>query len=179
MDKITTLEKKILSDQIFDSININNNSQEYYDKLNIIKTYYERIDGNIRQFFSTISEFIPSHITSLVYPDNYQYLNTSNTNKALVEKVIGDLYMINNNIKSNIENIKNENNTLENNLKTQETSHTQLLNEYQDKVSINNGSDVLFNESVDLYKMQYLINIFIIIGVIILIISLYQIYKNK
>jgi hypothetical protein len=179
MDKITTLEKKIISDQIFNSININSNSQEYYDKLNIIETYYEKIDGNIRQFFSTISEFIPSHITSLVYPDNYQYSNTSKTNKALVEKVIGDLYMINNNIKSNISDIKNKNSKLETDLKSQETSHTKLLGEYQDKVSINNGSDVLFNESVDLYKMQYLINIFIIIGVIILIISLYQIYKNK
>ena len=179
MDKITTLEKKILSDKIFDSLNTNENSQEYYDKINIINTYYERIDGIIKQFFSTVSEFIPSHITSLVYSDIYQYLNTSNTNKALVEKAIGDLYMINHNIKSNIEIIKNENSILQQSLKSQETSHTELLGEYQDKVSINNGSDVLFNESVDLYKMQYLINIFIIIGVITLIISLYQIYKNK
>jgi hypothetical protein len=179
MDKITTLERKLISDKIFNSIEVNNKSQEYYDKLNIINTYYERIDGNVRQFFSTISEFIPSYITTLVYPDNYQYSITSNTNKALVEKAISDLYKINNNIKTNIESIKKENKTLELSVNTQSKEHNELLGEYQDKTAINNGSDILFNESVDLYKMQYLINFFMIIGVIILIISLYQIYKNK
>jgi len=109
MDKISTLERKLISDKIFTSIEVNNKTQEYYDKLNIINTYYERIDGNVRQFFSTITEFIPSYVTTLVYPDNYQYTVTSNTNKALVEKVISDLYKINNNIKTNIESIKKEN----------------------------------------------------------------------
>jgi len=179
MDKITTLERKLISDKIFTSLEVNNKTQEYYDKLNIINTYYERIDGNIRQFFSTITEFIPSYINTLVYPDNYQYSVTSNTHKALVEKVISDLYKINNNIKTNIEIIKKENKKLESSVNTQSKEHDELLGEYQDKTAINNGSDVLFNESIDLYKMQYLINFFIIIGVIILIISLYKIYKNK
>ena len=179
MDKITTLERKLISDKIFSSIEINDKTQDYYDKLNILNTYYERVDGNVRQFFSTITEFIPSYILELVYPDNYGYSVTSNKNKALVEKVISDLYKINNNIKEPIEQIKKENKKLETTVNGQGKEHDELLGEYQDKTAINNGSDILFTESVDLYKMQYLINFFIIIGVIILIISIYQIYKNK
>jgi hypothetical protein len=179
MDKITTIERNLISNKIFNSIEVNNKSQEYYDKLNIINTYYERIDGNIRTFFSTMSEFIPSYINTLVYPDNYQYTNTSNTNKALVEKAISDLYNINNNIKKNIESIQKENKNIELSVNTQSKEHNELLGKYKDNTLINNGSDILFNQSVDLYKIQYLINFFIIIGVITLIISLYQIYKKK
>jgi hypothetical protein len=179
MDKITTLERKLISDKIFTSIEVNNKTQEYYDKLNIIQTYYERVDGNVRTFFSTISEFIPSYILTLVYPDNYTYETTSNTNKALVLKAISDLYKTNINIKENIERIKKENKILETTVNGQSKQHNALLGEYQDTTAINNGSEKLFVESVDLYKMQYLINFFIIIGVIVLIISLYQIYKNK
>ena len=91
MDKITTLKNKLISDKIFDSLKVNDKKQEYYDKLNVINTYYDRTDGTIRQFFSSISEFIPSYITSLVYPDIYQYTTTSNTKKALVEKTIKDI----------------------------------------------------------------------------------------
>ena len=172
MDKITTLERKLISDKIFSSIEINDKTQDYYDKLNILNTYYERVDGNVRQFFSTITEFIPSYILELVYPDNYGYSVTSNKNKALVEKVISDLYKINNNIKETIEQIKKENKKLETTVNGQGKEHDELLGEYQDKTAINNGSDILFTESVDLYKMQYLINFFIIIGVIILIIQI-------
>jgi hypothetical protein len=179
MDKITTLEKKLISDKIFTSIEVNNKTQEYYDKINLLYTYYERVDGNVRQFFSTISEFIPSYILTLVYPDTYTYENTSNTNKALVLKAINDLYKTNINIKETIEKIKKENKILETTVNIQGKQHKKLLGEYQDTTAINNGSDILFTESVDLYKMQYLINFFIIIGVIVLIISLYQIYKNK
>lgn len=179
MDKITTLEKKLISDKIFTSIELNDKTQEYYDKINILHTYYERVDGNIRQFFSTITEFIPSYIMTLVYPDTYTYENTSNTNKALVLKAINDLYKTNIDIKEKIEQIKKENQILEKLVNRQSKEHKKLLGEYQDTTAINNGSDILFTESVDLYKMQYLINLFIIIGVIVLIISLYQIYKNK
>ena len=177
--KMDKLNKTLISDKIFTSIEVNNKTQEYYDKLNIINTYYERIDGIIRKFFSTISEFIPSYITTLVYPDNYQYTITSNTNKALVEKTISELYNINNNIKENINKIKKENKLIESKVNIQNKEHTELLGTYQNTSASNNGSDILFNESVNLYKMQYLINFFMIIGVIIIIISLYQIYKNK
>jgi hypothetical protein len=179
MDKITTLKNKLISDKIFDSLRVNNKKQEYYDELNVINTYYDRTDGTIRQFFSSISEFIPSYITSLVYPDIYQYTTTSDTKKALVEKTIKDLNGINNNIKTSIQEIKNKNKKLGEGVDKEDEEHDNLKGEYQDKTAINNGSDLLFNESINLYKIQYLINLFIILGVIILIISLYQIYKNK
>jgi hypothetical protein len=169
MDKLGTLERKLIPDKIFESNEIDNKTQEYYEK----------IDGNIRQFFSTISEFIPSYITTLVYPDSYEYSTISSTNKALVEKTIGDLFITNNNIKNHIKKIKNENDALGSTASSQSIIYTSLLGDYQDMNSINNGADILLNESIDLYKIQYLINLFIIIGIIILIISLYQIYKNK
>jgi len=179
MDKITTLEKKLISDKIFTSIEVNDKTPEYYEKLNIIKTYYERVEGNITSFFSSMSEFIPSYILFLVYPDNYTYGTTSDTHKALVLKAINELFKTNINIKQNIEQIIKENKKMENLVNGKSKEHSELLGIYQDTTAINNGSDVLFSESVDLYKMQYLINFFLIIGVIILIISLYQIYKNK
>jgi hypothetical protein len=169
MDKITTLENKLIPNKIFEYNGIDNKTQEYYEK----------IDGSIRQFFSTMSEFIPSYITSLVYPDSYEYVNTSNTNKALVEKSIGDLFIINNNIKNDIKNLKNKNTKLKSSANSQSIIYTGLVDDYQDMNASNNGANILLNESIDLYKIQYLINLFIIIGIIILIISLYQIYKNK
>jgi len=169
MDKITTLENKLRPNKIFEYNEINSQTQEYYEK----------IDGSIRQFFSTMSEFIPSYITSLVYPDSYEYVTTSNTNKALVEKSIGDLFIINNNIKNDIKNLKNKNTKLKSSANSQSIIYTGLVDDYQDMNASNNGANILLNESIDLYKIQYLINLFIIIGIIILIISLYQIYKNK
>jgi hypothetical protein len=169
MDKITTLENKLTPNKIFEYNEIDNKTQEYYEK----------IDGSIRQFFSTMSEFIPSYITSLVYPDSYEYVTTSNTNKALVEKSIGDLFIINNNIKNDIKNLKNKNTKLKSSANSQSIIYTGLVDDYQDMNASNNGANILLNESIDLYKIQYLINLFIIIGIIILIISLYQIYKNK
>jgi hypothetical protein len=169
MDKITTLENKLTPNKIFEYNEINSQTQEYYEK----------IDGSIRQFFSTMSEFIPSYITSLVYPDSYEYVNTSNTNKALVEKSIGDLFIINNNIKSIIKQLQNKNSRLKSSANSQSIIYTGLAGEYQNMNASNNGANILLNESIDLYKIQYLINLFIIIGIIILIISLYQIYKNK
>lgn len=179
MDKITTLEKKLISDKIFTSIEVNDKTPEYYEKLNIIKTYNERVEGNITSFFSSMSEFIPSYILFLVYPDNYTYGTTSDTHKALVLKAINELFKTNINIKQNIEQIIQENKKMEKSVNGKSKEHSELLGIYQDTTAINNGSNVLFSESVDLYKMQYLINFFLIIGIIILIISLYQIYKNK
>ena len=173
MDEINT------SDKIFTSYEVNHKTQKYYDKINIINKYYERIDGIIRKFFSTLRDFINSYINTLVDSDNYQYTTTSSTNKALVETVIKELNDINNNIKEYIKNIKKENNGIESKVNIQNKEHTELLGTYQNKSASNNGSDILFNESVNLYKMQYLINLFMIIGVVILIISLYQIYKNN
>jgi hypothetical protein len=163
------MDKKLIPNKIFDSSEIDDKTQEYYEK----------IDGNIRQFFSTISEFIPSYITTLVYPDSYSYVNISDTNKALVEKSIGDLFMTNNNIKSHIKDIQKKNNALSSTATSQAMTETGLTDDYQNMNSINKGANILLNESIDLYKIQYLINFFIIIGIIILIISLYQIYKNK
>lgn len=173
MDEINT------SDKIFTSYEVNHKTQKYYDKINIINKYYERIDGIIRKFFSTLRDFINSYINTLVYSDNYQYTTTSSTNKALVETVIKELNDINNNIKEYIKNIKKENNGIESTVNTQSNEHSKLLQKYKNASAINNGSDILFNQSIDLYKMQYLINFFIIIGVFILIISLYQIYKKN
>ena len=55
---------------------------------------------------------------------------------------------INNNIKTSIQEIKNKNKKLGEGVDKEDEEHDNLTGEYQDKTAINNGSDLLFNESI-------------------------------
>jgi len=167
--------KVIVSDRIFSYLGLDGYTK---DEDYLIKQINESIEENHNQFFINIREFINIYIQHVLNPTSGEDYNLYNNSKAKVEYVQNNLSNISNYIDEQTNNINKKIQNIKNDIETQQKSYKFLLKSLGIQEEIDHDTTLMTDESVDLYKIQYIKNIIIIIGVIILIIMLIKVYNK-
>ena len=176
-DDINFLNHKVVvSDGIFSNLGLDDTYTKEED--NLIVTNNEKMEENQNQFFINIKDFINVYIKHIIDPTSLDYLNLYNKKKVDVEYVQGKLFGISNMIDNQTNNINIKLEKTKANIEKQQKLYNKLLKLLGRQDEIKHGTTLMTDESVDLYKIQYIKNIILIIGVFILIFMLIKVYNN-
>jgi len=167
--------KVIVSDRIFSYLGLDGYTK---DEDHLIKQINERIQENHDQFFINITEFINVYIKHILNPTSGEYLNLYNNAESNVDYVQNKLSNISTYIDEQTNKINNKIQKVKDDIEKQQKSYKFLLKSLGLQEEIDHDTTLMTDESVDLYKIQYIKNIIIIIGVIILIIMLIKLYNK-
>jgi len=137
--------------------------------LNKLNTYSQN-------FTSVLDDFSNSYINYKLYPDYTEYENIYSNHKSNLDSLQADVFIATNDVQKNIDSLNDLINDLNTKLNTEKDHNKILKNTLSQISSDGNGSELLFSESKDLYKMQKIYNIILITGIFLIIFSLFKIY---
>ena len=176
-DDINFLNNKVIvSDGIFSYLGLDDIYTKEEDKLIIINN--EKMEENHNQFFINIKDFINVYIKYIINPTSQDYINLYNKKKVDVDQVQGNLFGISNQIDNQTNKINIKIEKIKVDIEKQQKLYNKLLKLLGRQEEIDHGSYLMTDESVNLYKIQYIKNIILIIGVFILIFMLIKVYNK-
>jgi hypothetical protein len=141
--------------------------------------FTETILGYASQFPHILSDFIPAYVNTMLSPDNTVYLSTYETCKGNIIKANSQLFMTTNSIQQAIDSLQANITSLNTNIEAEKTKNTSLTAQLQQILDSDNGASILISETTEIYKTQYVTNITMIIGICVLFILLFFIYRRR
>jgi len=168
----------VVSDNIFSSLGGDNliNKSDIVNKTNINKIY-EKIDSTNKKFISSLKEYLDSYVNYLLNPSSNTYWNTYQMNDSIVKNNKNELTQISYGIQSETANMSSQTSGKKSMISQEQTYHNTLLGKENDITKSDNSSSQLIDESIEMYKSQYIDNCILIFGIIILLIMTYKLYK--
>ena len=162
----------VVSNNIFSYLgDFNMNNTEYVNKI------YEKIDETNRQFMGSLKEYAESYKNYLLNPESNTYWDTYQKNKATAIYNKDKLTQLSYTIGNETSKMASDTSQKRNLISDEEKYYKNLLNKINNIKSTDNSSSLLINESVELYKSQYIDNTILIVGIIAFIRILYTMYK--
>ena len=147
------------------------------DNTNYINKIYEKIDETNRKFIGSLKEYVESYINYLLNPESNTYWDTYQKNKTIAIYNKDKLTELSYSIGNDTSKMARATSDKRNFISDEEKYYKNLLNKINNIKSSDNSSSLLINESVELYKSQYIDNTILIVGIIAFIIILYTMYK--
>jgi hypothetical protein len=144
---------------------------------NYVTTINKTNDDINRQFIASLKDYMDSFINYLLNPSSNVYFNTYNTNKAITNNILNKLTNLSNSITVYISELSTQTSNRKNQISDEEKYYQKLLNKINNISSSNNSSSILKDESLELYKSQYIDNSILIFGIILLFIVFHTMYK--
>jgi len=171
-----------VSDSIFSSLGTHSgdtnlvNKTQTLNKINVNKMY-EKIDSTNKKFFSSLKEYVDSYVNYLLNPTSNTYWNTYQMHDSIVKNNKNELTQISYSIQGETANMSSQTASKKSMISNEQTYHNTLLGKEDDINKSDNSSSQLIDESVEMYKSQYIDNCILIFGIIILLIMTYKLYK--
>ena len=129
-----------------------------------------------QNFTSILDDFSNSYINYKLYPDYTEYENIYSNHKSNLDSLQADVFIATNDVQKNIDTLNSLINDLNIKLNTEKDNNKILKNTLSQISSDGNGSELLFSESKDLYKMQKIYNIILISAIFLIIFLLFKVY---
>ena len=161
-----------VSNNIFSYLGNNTLKKDYSNKI------YEKIDETNRQFISSLGDYVDSYINYLLNPSN-TYWDTYQKNKTTAIYNKDKLRQLSYSIGNDTSNMVSVTSEKRNMISDEDNYYKDLLNKINNIKGSDNSSSLLINESVELYKSQYIENSILIVGIIAFIVILYTMYKQN
>jgi len=130
----------------------------YTDKLNTYKTQFDSIIDDYKKYYILTNK-------NPEYQEYSKFFSMINNNLTTINK---DLFIISNDIQRNTDILNNQINILDEKMISEKDIYKKLSFALKQKNGRNNSSFVMIDESIDLYKRQYISNWNIIIGILLL-----------
>jgi hypothetical protein len=89
-----------------------------------------------------------------------------------------DVFVATNDIQRNIDTLNSLITDLNAKISTEKTNNTTLKSQLSQLTSSSNGADSLIGESSELYKMQWLSNVTLFIGIFLILITLFKVFSK-
>jgi tetrahydromethanopterin S-methyltransferase subunit B len=140
--------------------------QQIIDKLN---TYTEK-------FYSALDDYSNSYINYKLYPGYIENENIYANNKAILESLQADVFIKTNDVQQNINTLNSLIADLNAKLSPEKTKNTNLKAQLSQLTSSSSGADLLIGETSEMYKIQWLSNITMFIGIFLVLITLFKVY---
>lgn len=138
------------------------------DKLNAYKS----------KFYSALDDFSNSYVNYKLYPGYSENENIYANNKAILESLQADVFVATNDIQRNIDTLNTLITDLNSKISTEKTNNTTLKSQLSQLTSSSNGADSLIGESSELYKMQWLSNVTLFIGIFLILTTLFKVFSK-
>ena len=140
--------------------------------------FYEKIDTISNQFTSTLDAFASSYMNYSKNPEYNEYAQIYANNKGNIQSLNAELFVTTNDLQSNIDNLINVISNLNSKITVEKTKHTQLQTTLAQLEGRGNSSSVLIDNSKELYKVQYISNITIVLGIFFTLWLLFYIFTT-
>lgn len=160
-----------VSNNIFSYLGNDTLKKDFSDKI------YEKIDETNRQFISSLGDYVDSYVNYLLNASSNTYWDTYQNNKTIAINNKDKLKQLSYSIGSDTSNMLVASSETKNMISDEDKYYKKLLKKINNIKGTDNGSSLLINESVELYKSQYIDNSILIVGIIAFIVILYTMYK--
>jgi hypothetical protein len=142
-----------------------------------IKTDYSKDIDNIYKEFSTVlATFKEKFVDYYKNLDSTKSKNDFDNAKTNLTDKITQMYNLKSTIMSSIRSVNNNNGDLEENLGISETEIKDLSDDYEEQTG--NSSKMLISDIKEKYKIQYVANISMFLGIVIMSLIFYSFLKN-
>jgi len=139
----------------------------------------ETLSGYANQFPHILSDYKQAYINANGDPDNQGYSNTYQYAKQNISLANSQLFMMQNKVQSETDRLNAEVINLNKQIDTAKELQVTLKKELADILAGDSGADVLSLDLTELFTTQYISIVSMMIGILILIYSLFSIYKKR
>jgi peptidoglycan hydrolase CwlO-like protein len=138
----------------------------------------DKLNAYTSKFYSALDDFSNSYINYKLYPGYNENENIYANNKAILESLQADVFIATNDVQKNIDTLNGLIKDLNSKISREKTKNTDLKNQLTQLTSTSNGANSLIGESSELYKMQWLSNITLFIGIFLVLITLFKVFSK-
>jgi len=139
---------------------------------------FDKLNAYTSKFYSALDDFSNSYINYKLYPGYSENENIYANNKAILESLQADVFVATNDVQRNIDTLNSLITDLNAKIATEKTKNTTLKSQLSQLMSSSNGADSLIGESSELYKMQWLSNVTLFIGICLILITLFKVFSK-
>ena len=150
-----------------------------FDQLNTPSQMFQQLTTTTEQFNSVLGDYTTSSINYNNNPNYPEYEQTYDTNAAIIQKLQADLFVTSNDVTTDIATLNGLISTLEIQIDAQKVLNAKLIPQVKQTLSTQNGSDLLIDENTELYKNQYLSNVTLGIGILLLFYTSFKVFKKQ
>ena len=140
--------------------------------------FYEKIDTLSKQFSSSLDAFASSYMNYSKNPEYNEYAQIYANNKGNIQSLNAELFVTTNDLQTNIDNLINVISNLNSKITVEKAKHTQLQTTLAQLEGRGNSSSVLIDNSKELYNVQYISNITIVLGIFFTLWLLFYIFTT-
>jgi peptidoglycan hydrolase CwlO-like protein len=138
----------------------------------------DKLNAYTSKFYSALDDFSNSYINYKLYPGYSENENIYANNKAILESLQADVFVATNDVQRNIETLNGLITDLNSKISAEKNKNATLKSQLSQLMSSSNGANSLIGESSELYKMQWMSNITLFIGIFLVLITLFKVFKK-
>jgi len=138
----------------------------------------DKLNAYTSKFYSALDDFSDSYINYKLYPGYSENQNIYANNKAILESLQADVFVATNDVQRNIDTLNGLITDLNAKINIEKTKNTTLKSQLSQLMSSSNGADLLIGEASELYKMQWLSNVTLFIGIFLVLITLFKVFSK-
>ena len=130
------------------------------------------------QFYPVLSEYKQAFVNTNVYPDLNEYQQIYASTKANLDTVLSGIFSVKTGIENDLYTLKTKLLDLETTITYEKSLNTKLVTQYGQLSGNNNGSEVMLDDSKNLYQTQYVSNVTLFIGIFLFTGVIYKVFKQ-
>jgi peptidoglycan hydrolase CwlO-like protein len=138
----------------------------------------DKLNAYTSKFYSALDDFSNSYINYKLYPGYSENENIYANNKAILESLQADVFVATNDVQRNIETLNGLITDLNSKISAEKNKNATLKSQLSQLMSSSNGANSLIGESSELYKMQWMSNVTLFIGIFLVLITLFKVFKK-
>jgi hypothetical protein len=140
--------------------------------------YSSKIQTLKDQFYPILTDYKQAFVNTNKYPDVGEYTNIYASSKTNFDTVLSEMFSVKIGIENDLVTLKDKLLNLGNKINYEKSLNTKLNKQYGQLSGDNNGSDVMLDDSKQLYQTQYVANVTLFIGIFLLTAVLYKVFKQ-
>jgi hypothetical protein len=140
--------------------------------------FTDTLSGYANQFPHILSDYKQAYINASGAPDNQGYSNTYDYAKQNIRLANSQLFMLQSKVQLETDTLNDEVVNLDSKIDTAKELQAKLKKELADILAGDSGADILNSEMTELYTTQYISNVSMILGILVLGYSLFSIYRK-
>jgi len=138
-----------------------------------------KLETITQKFDSSLDDLSESYLNYKMYPEYNEYERMYSNTSGIIDSLQADVFVSTNDVQRNIDNLNRLISDLNKKIASEKIKQTKLKAELVNINSQANGSGLLTIQSKTLYFDNYVYNITLIVGIIILFYSLFKVYSKK
>ena len=140
--------------------------------------YSSKIQTLKDQFTPILSDYKKAYVNTSVYPDVNEYQQIYASSKTNLDTVLTGIFSVRTSIENDLVTLKDKLLDLDKKITYEKSLNTKLMKQYGQLSGDNNGSDVMLDDSKNLYQTQYVANVTLFIGIFLLTCVIYKVFKQ-